>query len=89
MHANVACNRAHHERGTTLTTLRAFRVGVLTLLAIELLDELVFGAREAAWPAIRADLDLSYAQIGLLLSVPMCVGNPRAGLRDPRRQPLA
>jgi FSR family fosmidomycin resistance protein-like MFS transporter len=73
MHANVACTSAHYERETTLTTLRTFRVGVLTLLAIELLDELVFGAREAAWPAIRADLDLSYTQIGLLLSVPMFV----------------
>ena len=44
-----------------------------TLLAIELLDELVFGAREAAWPLIRDDLSLSYAQIGLLLSVPNLV----------------
>jgi FSR family fosmidomycin resistance protein-like MFS transporter len=44
-----------------------------TLLAIELLDELVFGAREAAWPLIRDDLALSYAEIGLLLSVPSFV----------------
>lgn len=41
-----------------------------TLLAIELLDELLFGAREAAWPLIRDDLSLSYTQIGLLLTVP-------------------
>jgi hypothetical protein len=41
---------------------------VATLLAIELLDELVFGAREAAWPLIRDQLSLSYTQIGLLLS---------------------
>lgn len=51
--------------------------GALTLaailLAIELLDELVFSAREAAWPAIRADLDLSYTQIGLLLGLPNIV----------------
>ncbi len=33
-------------------------------------DELVFGAREAAWPLIRADLGLTYAAVGLLLSVP-------------------
>lgn len=46
---------------------------VAVLLAIELLDELVFGAREAAWPLIRADLGLSYAQIGLLLAVPNLV----------------
>jgi FSR family fosmidomycin resistance protein-like MFS transporter len=30
----------------------------------------VFGVREAAWPSIRADLGLSYAAIGLLLTVP-------------------
>jgi FSR family fosmidomycin resistance protein-like MFS transporter len=47
------------------------RVGFVTaLLSVELLDELVFGAREAAWPTIREELDLSYAQIGVLLSVP-------------------
>ncbi|MGI8925127.1 MAG: MFS transporter [Tepidiformaceae bacterium] len=40
------------------------------MLAIEFLDELVFGAREAAWPLIRDDLDLSYAQIGLLIGAP-------------------
>jgi FSR family fosmidomycin resistance protein-like MFS transporter len=50
--------------------LRGLRAPVIALLAIELLDELVFGAREAAWPALREELDLSYAQIGLLLSVP-------------------
>ena len=33
----------------------------------------MFGAREAAWPLIRADLDLSYTEIGLLLSVPSIV----------------
>jgi MFS transporter, FSR family, fosmidomycin resistance protein len=46
---------------------------VATLLAIELLDELVFGAREAAWPLIRDQLSLSYTQIGLLLAVPSVV----------------
>jgi FSR family fosmidomycin resistance protein-like MFS transporter len=39
-------------------------------LLIEFLDELVFGANEAAWPLIRTDLTLSYIQIGILLSVP-------------------
>lgn len=42
----------------------------LALLAIEFLDELVFGVREAAWPLVRDDLGLSYVQIGLLLSLP-------------------
>lgn len=42
----------------------------LLLLLIEFFDELVGGAHEAAWPLIRNDLNLSYAQIGLLLSLP-------------------
>ena len=43
---------------------------VAALLLIEFLDELVFGAREAAWPYIRRDLALSYAEVGLLLGIP-------------------
>lgn len=39
-------------------------------LLIELVDELVFGVGETAWPLIRRDLNLTYTQIGLLLSVP-------------------
>jgi hypothetical protein len=34
-------------------------------LLIEFLDELVFGATEAAWPLVRSDLGLNYSQIGL------------------------
>ncbi len=34
---------------------------------------MVFGVREAAWPSIRAELGLSYASIGLLLTVPTLV----------------
>ena len=45
------------------------------LLAIELLDELVGGTRAAAWPLIRRDLHLSYAQVGLVLAVPGFVGS--------------
>jgi len=37
---------------------------------IEFLDELVFGTTDAAWPLIRADLSLTYTQIGILLTVP-------------------
>ena len=48
---------------------------VLVLLLIECLDELVFGAREAAWPLIRDDLGLSYAQVGVLLSLPSIFAN--------------
>ncbi len=43
---------------------------ILAFLAVEFLDELVFGTREAAWPLIRTDLGLTYVQIGLLLTVP-------------------
>jgi FSR family fosmidomycin resistance protein-like MFS transporter len=51
----------------------------ITLLAIEFLDEFVFGIREAAWPLMRSDLGLDYAQIGLLLGVPNVV----SGLVEP------
>jgi len=47
---------------------------VSVMLAIELLDELVFGVEEAAWPLIRNDLMLSYVQIGLLMSLPKVIG---------------
>lgn len=47
----------------------------LVLLLIEFLDEFVFGAREAAWPLIRDDLALTYAQVGILLSVPGIFAN--------------
>jgi MFS transporter, FSR family, fosmidomycin resistance protein len=55
--------------------LRRFSRFVLAILLIEFLDEFVFGAREAAWPLIRDDLALSYAEIGILLSVPGLVSN--------------
>jgi FSR family fosmidomycin resistance protein-like MFS transporter len=48
---------------------------IFILLAIEFLDELVYGAREAAWPLMRDELELSYAQIGGLLSLPGIVSS--------------
>lgn len=61
-----------------------------TLLAIEFLDELVDGSRQAAWPLIRRDLGLSYTDIGLLLTIPNFVGNviepPLALLGDTRHR---
>ncbi|HLL74656.1 MAG TPA: MFS transporter [Pyrinomonadaceae bacterium] len=54
---------------------RALRSLALALLAVEFLDELVFGTGEAAWPLVRSDLALGYAEIGLLLSVPRLFGN--------------
>src|SRR5712691_8736654 len=44
-------------------------------LAVELVDELVDGTKGAAFPLIRHDLTLSYAQIGLLASVPLLLGS--------------
>src|SRR5688572_1771540 len=58
-----------------LRLARSMGVLTLTLLAIEFLDELVYGAREAAWPLIRDDLGLDYAQIGLLLGLPNFIAN--------------
>src|SRR4051794_5034107 len=55
--------------------LRGFSVLVFTLLAIEFLDEFVFGIREAAWPLIRDQLGLDYAQVGLLLGIPNLVSS--------------
>ena len=63
--------RSGRRRGTT----HRLSVFILTLLAIEFLDEFVFGAREAAWPLIRTDLGLSYTQVGLLLGVPGVVSS--------------
>ncbi len=40
------------------------------LLVVEFLDEFIYGAREAAWPLVRSDLALTYAQIGVLLGLP-------------------
>ena len=50
--------------------LRGPLVFAFTLLAVEFLDELIFGVREAAWPLIRTELGLNYVQIGLLLGLP-------------------
>jgi FSR family fosmidomycin resistance protein-like MFS transporter len=48
---------------------------VVTLLFVELLDELAGGALGAALPHLRTDLGLSYGQIGALFAVPALVGN--------------
>ncbi|HOS95239.1 MAG TPA: MFS transporter, partial [Armatimonadota bacterium] len=48
---------------------------VWVFLLVEFIDELTYGANEAAWPLIRRDLGLSYTQIGLLLSIPNLFGS--------------
>jgi FSR family fosmidomycin resistance protein-like MFS transporter len=44
-------------------------------LAIEFLDEFAYGTLGAAWPVIRDDLNLTYGQIGLLVGLPLMLGN--------------
>ena len=63
------------QRLTTKRSTRRLSLFVVVLLSIEFLDEFFFGAREAAWPLIRSDLGLSYAQIGMLLGVPSIVSS--------------
>ncbi len=66
----------------SITVRRAWTAGVSTaglFLLIEFLDEVAFGSREAAWPLIRSDLGLSYAQVGLLLALPTLA----SGLLEP------
>ncbi|MBN1429514.1 MAG: MFS transporter [Anaerolineae bacterium] len=48
---------------------------ILILLLIEFLDELTGSAQQAAWPLIRDELNLTYIQIGLLVSIPMLVSS--------------
>ncbi|MBV8857333.1 MAG: MFS transporter [Acidobacteria bacterium] len=59
----------------SVSARRGLSLFVLTLLAVEFLDEVVFGLREAAWPLMRDDLRLSYTQVGVVLSVPPIVGH--------------
>lgn len=47
----------------------------LIFLFIEFFDELHYGIDGAVLPALRADLALSYAQIGLLLGLPNILGS--------------
>jgi FSR family fosmidomycin resistance protein-like MFS transporter len=49
---------------------------------------LIYGVREAAWPAIRTDLGLSYLEIGWILTIPGIVSmvlEPAIGLAGDTR----
>ena len=66
---------------------------VCVLLLVEFLDEIMDGVSGAAWPLIRDDLRLSYAEVGVLLSVPSLVATfvePVLGILADvwRRRPL-
>ena len=54
---------------------RAIRRLTFILLAIEFLDKLVDGSRQAAWPLVRRDLSLSYTEIGLLHTIPNLIAS--------------
>jgi FSR family fosmidomycin resistance protein-like MFS transporter len=48
---------------------------LVAALAVVLVDELVDGTKSAALPLMRRDLHLTYAQVGLLASVPLLLGS--------------
>lgn len=54
--------------------IRPIAFSVMVLYAIELLDELIYGLYGATLPLVKSDLGLSYAQVGLLSTVPGLVG---------------
>jgi len=47
---------------------------LLAALAVEFADEFFDGTKSAAIPLIRHDLNLSYAQVGMLAAVPLVLG---------------
>ncbi|MEO0489988.1 MAG: MFS transporter, partial [Cyanobacteria bacterium J06659_2] len=47
----------------------------LIFLAVELLDELIYGVLVGAWPLIAEDLHLSYIQIGLAMTLPSIIAS--------------
>ena len=54
--------------------LRRTSVLALIFLFVEFFDELHYGIQSAALPSIRADLALTYAEVGLLLGLPKIIG---------------
>jgi FSR family fosmidomycin resistance protein-like MFS transporter len=69
----------NHTRTPKTLFLRSFLRGGLSLtflfLLIEFFDELNYGIGNAALPALRTDLGLTYAQVGLLLGIPGVIGS--------------
>ncbi len=64
-------NRMDVKKIVTPARLATIKTGLLSatflFLVIEFFDELVYGVQGAALPALRSDLGLTYAQVGLLL----------------------
>jgi len=59
------------QRSSAVRIARRLSVFAFLLLIVEFFDEFAFGTREAAWPLIRQDLNLSYDEIGLLIGLPI------------------
>lgn len=67
-------NHVNSKISTFLTSLLRGGISLAFLfLLIEFFDELNYGAEGAALPAIRTDLHLSYAEVGLLLGLPSII----------------
>jgi MFS transporter, FSR family, fosmidomycin resistance protein len=62
-----------NEKVTVKITRGALSL-VLVFLLIEFFDELHYGVQTAMLPALRADLGLSYSQVGLWLGLPVVIG---------------
>src|SRR5258708_30299597 len=69
----MGCGPSASRRRGNQRSLAA--AGVAVALGVEFADELADGTKGAAMPLIRGDLHLSYAQIGLLIAVPLLVGS--------------
>jgi FSR family fosmidomycin resistance protein-like MFS transporter len=63
-------HRASQKKLFISNILRGFTSLTLLFLLIEFFDELNYGVGNAAMPAIRTDLGLSYVQVGVLLGLP-------------------
>lgn len=72
---SIKLNTFVRERGLVLA--------VLTLYAVEFLDEFIYGLQGAVLPTLKTELALTYTEVGLLLSLPALVAvfaEPLAGL---------
>jgi FSR family fosmidomycin resistance protein-like MFS transporter len=63
-------HKVSHKKYLKSNILRGLTSLIFLFLLIEFFDELNYGVGNAAMPAIRTDLGLSYIQVGLLLGLP-------------------
>ncbi len=67
-------NETKPAQASFLRLMQAMIPLSLVFLLVEFFDELAYGIQGATLPVIRSDLGLSYAQVGLLLGVPVVIG---------------